>query len=236
MGCHFLLLLRPRPTFALHLRVHPTDFSFNKLSFDWFPDSIKFHCVKLIIANWKQCRMETVNQRRCYVTFTDQSLTVWNWTKKWKAAEMSFYILNGMWNRWPTLGDYFAEKTFPGSSLAWEITSLASAPTTEMSQQAFTICIIKRYQPTIEERKKLAPLKVKPKSELAGFFNSLHTDARFHVGAIWYYVSLHTSAESTFYAFFLQRSRLVFLVFLFAVPFMCTYLLHFSIFIQFITW
>lgn len=43
---------------------------------------------------------------------------------------------------------------------------------------------------------------MKPKSELAGFFNSLHTDARFHVGAILYYVSLHTSAESTFYAFF----------------------------------
>lgn len=100
---------------------------------------------------------------------------------------------------------------FQDLHLLWEIIALASAPNNKIVSAAFTICIIKRNSQRAEERKNSAPLKVKPSR---AFFNSLHTDARLYVGAIQYYVSLHTPAESMLASLFCCCcSRLVFLSF-----------------------
>lgn len=102
---------------------------------------------------------------------------------------------------------------FPGSSSVWEIIALASAPNNKIVSAAFTICIIKRNSQRAEERKNSAPLKVKPSR---AFLNSLHTDARFYVGAIQYYVSLHT--PESMLRFLLLLLKTCFSFFLSCVP------------------
>lgn len=70
----------------------------------------------------------------------------------------------------------------------------------------------KAKQPASWRKKKLRAIESETKS---GVFNSLHTDARLYVGAIRYYVSLHTPAESMLASLFCCCccSRLVFLSF-----------------------
>lgn len=109
---------------------------------------------------------------------------------------------------------------------AREITSVGVSLTTEMSQPELlpfasqSRSATQAPSPSVAEEKKKtrAPLKVKPKKKQLAFFNSLHTDARFHVGAIRYYVSLHTPAASTFYAFLCFKTRFSFSFF----PFYCS--------------
>lgn len=121
-----------------------------------------------------------------------------------------------------------APLTFPGSSRPREITSLASVDcraAVKSSQRSFSICIIKRWR---KKEKNSRHWKWNWKAT-AWVFLTLSIQTRgfqFHVGAVRYYVSLHTSAASTFHA---SRSRLVFFL-SFAAPFMCSPILYFCFF------
>lgn len=167
-----------------------------------------------------------------YVTFTghlrageankgDRNLTI---------AE-TFYILQRMWNR---VTDFKSSSplstTFPGSSPLEKSPRWRQFDNRNVSGKLLPFA---SQSPVVAEEKKKNPRAVESETEKKqlAFFNSLHTDARFHVGAIWYYVSLHTPVESTFYAFFqlYLKTRFSFLSFPFAAPFMCTY---FAIFIR----
>lgn len=187
--------------------------------------------------NWIKMGKQKREEKKCYNTLRNY-LRRLTWPNKAEPMEMvnirwellmSFYILHGMWNRWPTSSRHLSDNDFSRIFSVLRNQLVGVARTTEISHPAFTICITKRYS----QRRRKNPRTVESETEKQlAFFNSLHTDARFYVEAIRYYVSLHTSAESTFYAFFLFCLAPKTRFFLFFLSFFCCSI-HVHLFLYF---